>query len=200
MKVAIVLNSGKKIKRAVSADKVICADGGIRCYDGTPDVFVGDFDSYLGEVADDVVVVKHNPHKDATDGTLSLEYAVEKLGADEIVLYGVTGGREDHVLGNYSLLAYAKKLGANAVAHDDGLDLYFADGDLSFSAKSGDLVSIVPFDGECVVAHSVGLEYPLENLTLTSYDTRGISNVAEGEVKLEVKSGKALVFHYVSED
>lgn len=198
MKVAIVLNSGKKVRRTVSADKVICADGGVLYYDGTPDVFIGDFDSYKGEVAKSVTVVQHNPHKDATDGTLSVEYAVDVLGADEIVLYGVTGGREDHVLGNYTLLAFAQKLGAKAVAEEDGLDLYLASGDFSFVAKEGEIVSVIPYGGECVVARSEGLEYPLENLTLTPCDTRGISNVAEGNVRLEFEKGKALVFHHLN--
>lgn len=198
MKVAIVLNAGKKVNRKISADKVICADGGILFYDGTPDVFIGDFDSYQGEIVDGVTVVKHNPHKNDTDGTLSVEYAVDVLGADEIEIYGATGGREDHVMGNYSLLALANKLGVKAVAREDGLDLFVADGEVSFSAVKGETVSIIPWGCECTVARSSGLEYTLENLTLTPYDTRGISNVAEGDVHLEIVKGRALIFHHLT--
>lgn len=197
MKVAIVLNAGKKVNREIVADKVICADGGLLCYDGVPDVFIGDFDSFEGSIPSGVEIIEHNPHKNATDGTLSVEYAIDNLGADAIEIFGVTGGREDHVLGNYTLLALANKRGVKAVAKDDGLDVFVADGKCEFSAAAGELVSIIPYGGECRVAHSTGLEYPLENLTLTPYDTRGVSNVAEGDVSLEFITGKALIFHYV---
>lgn len=196
MKVAIVLNSGKKAVRGIVADKVICADGGCLCYDGIPDVFIGDCDSFSGAIPSGVKIIKHNPHKNATDGTLSVEYAIENLGADEIEIFGVTGGREDHVLGNFTLLALANERGVKAVAKDDGLDMFITSSECKFSASAGELISIIPYGGECVVAHSTGLEYPLENLTLTPYDTRGISNVAEGDVSLEIKTGKALIFHY----
>lgn len=72
---------------------------------------VGDFDSLTAtELA---ALTKHletndvhrfPPEKDFTDGQLAIKYA-DQMGADEIYLYGATGGRMDHLLANLTFPA-----------------------------------------------------------------------------------------------
>ncbi|QBO37510.1 thiamine diphosphokinase [Periweissella cryptocerci] len=71
----------------------------------TPKVAVGDFDSlsetereWLTTQVQDIRRVK--PEKDETDLELALTIAQNEYQADEIVIYGATGGRIDHLLSN----------------------------------------------------------------------------------------------------
>lgn len=194
MKVAIFLNSGKKADCFQGADKVVCADGGMAFCPVKPHLLVGDFDS-LSTPPTDVEVLRHNPKKNDTDGTLAVKSAVEKFGATDIDLYGVFGGRQDHVLGNLTLLALADSLGAKARAVESDFVVHYEKGSAIFKTKKGAILSILPYGGSATVTDSQGLEYPLDNLTLTPLDTRGVSNVATDEnVHIKVTDGAVLVF------
>ncbi len=194
MKAAIFLNSGKNVTLPIEADIIICADGGYLTCPVKPNVIIGDFDS-LSEIPD-VKIIRHNPEKNYTDGETCVEYAKQK-GATEIEFYGVLGGRYDHVLGNFANMAYADKLGIKAIAKEENLTIYFANGDFSFKTKKDCIVSVIPYGGDALVAHSENLYYPLENLLLKTDASRGISNVSQADLAmLNFASGSALVFVY----
>ncbi len=196
MKIAIFLNNGKECTHFDGADKVICADGGFSVCPVKPDVLVGDFDS-IDIVPDGIEIVRHNPRKNDTDGTLAVNYAIEQLSAAEIDLYGVFGGRNDHVLGNLTLLSLGESLGAKTVAKEQDVVVHLAKGKTKLEVTKGKIVSIIPYGGRATVTSSTGLDYPLENLTLTSLDTRGISNVATAStISFDVTDGAVLVFCY----
>ncbi len=199
MKVAIILNSGRPPAREVQADKIICCDGGINYYEGRLDILLGDFDSITRPQPENVGIVRHDPHKNASDGELAVYHAIDIMKADSIVFYGVTGGRYDHMLGNFAIMSLASEMGAKEVkAEEEDVDIYFAKGDFRFDSRKGDLISVVPYGAEAFVKTYKNLEYPLENLLLTTEDTRGISNVSQGgRVRLDIETGKALVFHYL---
>lgn len=196
MKAAVILNCGRKITRAVTADFVICADGGVNCSPVRPDYFVGDFDS-AASAPDGVPVLRHDSHKNFTDGESATHFAKEK-GADEIVYYGVTGGRYDHTLGNLAVMALADKLGMRARAEEEDSDIFCVSArlnpDFSLDVAVGDTLSVIPHGGNATVTDSDGLEYPLHNLTLTPCDTRGVSNRATSpHIKLHVTDGLVFV-------
>lgn len=197
MVVAIFLNSGIRTDRIIRADKVLCADGGLAVCPVKPDVLLGDGDSLTCAIPEGVTVIRHNPHKNDTDGTLAVRYAVDVLHATEIDLYGVLGGRYDHTLGNFTLLSLAHSLGVKCTARESGLDIIYATGKFELDTEIGDLISVIPYGGDAFVKNYSGLEYPLINLRLTPIDTRGISNVATSKkITLDVVEGDALVFHY----
>lgn len=196
MKIAIVLNSGTPVTGKIDADKTICADGGLRYCPVRPDYLVGDLDS-LGEAPEGIPLLKHDSHKNFTDGESAVYFAKE-LGADEVVFYGVTGGRYDHFLGNLAVMSLAMKLGMRSVALDASTEIYGVSAKLnpefSFGADVGETFSIVPHGGDATVTAARGVEYPLENLTLTGCDTRGISNVALApRVSFTLLSGEVFV-------
>jgi len=192
---AIVLN-GESIEVDINDTFVICADGGANILKSRkPDIILGDGDS-LNIIPKDVEFVKFPIEKNETDGEICIEYAVKK-GYKNLNLYGVLGGRTDHILGNFALLAYADKLGAKAVAREKGLDIYFAKGEFKLATNKNDTISVVPFGGIIVVEHSVNLHYPLENLCIEPYQSRGISNLAtSNSITLNFSVGEAIVFHY----
>lgn len=135
MKVAIILNCGEQIKRKINADKVIACDGGYNVCPVEPDVILGDFDSLQKPEGVDIPIVEHDTHKNASDGELAVYYAKEQFQADEIVLFGVTGGRVDHVLCNLAIMRLASTLGMKVKAEEDGLDIHYVEGEFDMPTQ-----------------------------------------------------------------
>ncbi|MBR6750670.1 MAG: thiamine diphosphokinase [Clostridia bacterium] len=196
METAIVLNS-PSISREITETHVICADGGYKnLRDVKPSVIVGDMDS-ISHLPNDIKLIKLPTEKNLSDGEFAVRYAHEN-GFSKIVLYGILGGRIDHVLCNLALMKLANSLGLDVVAKEDGLNVHFVNGECDLSVKKGTTISILPYAGEAIVTSSQGLYYPLENLTLTTSDTRGLSNVATAEkIHFSVTKGDVLVFQYI---
>lgn len=198
MKTAIILNCGTPIVRKIKADKIICCDGGYNYCPEPPDVILGDFDSLTLPEDVTATVITHDPHKNASDGELAVYYAHDELQSDEIVFYGVLGGRYDHTLCNFAIMKLACDLGMSVKAEEDGLDLYYVRGEFDLATQKGETISILPYGGNAIVTDSINLEYPLEDLMLTGSDSRGLSNVSlGGKVHINVKYGGVLVFRYI---
>lgn len=192
MEFALVLNT-PELNVEVTETNIIAADGGYRHVDNKP-VFavIGDFDT-LGYVPDNVPTVSHPTDKDQTDGELALEF-IKNVGGHSVTIYGATGGKLEHVLGNVNLLAFANSIGLKAKILDENLEAYFTSDSISISGGVGDNISIFAFGGEVEFEKSSGLKYPLDNLKILPHSSLGISNrVTEGKVEIKVKSGKALV-------
>jgi len=197
MKVALILKS-PEFNDVVTEENVIYADAGYKFAQkiGKKNVLgvVGDFDS-LGAPPKGQNIINLNVEKNYTDGERALRYAVE-LGAKEIVIYGAYGGKIEHILGNIALLKIADNLGVKAVIKEGDNFTELIKDKTIISAKKESVLSLIPYGGDCVFKRSFGLYYPLENLTLTSADTRGISNVVKADsVELDIISGNALVIY-----
>lgn len=197
MKTAVILNC-PELKDDIKESAVIYADGAYRFKDRFKDkktvAVVGDFDS-LGYVPNGDDVLRLEPEKDLTDGERAIRLACEE-GIKEVTIYGAYGGKTEHILGNIALLKVAKNLGIKAEIKDGAFSTELIDGVWSKKMKKGGALSLIPYGGDCAFVHSDGLYYPLDGLTLTVGDTRGISNVAVAEnVVLEVMSGEALVVY-----
>lgn len=159
---------------------------------------VGDFDSVDKQsLPEGIRLVLHPVEKNQTDGELALHYAAA-TGAESVVIYGVLGGKIEHVLCNLALLKLADSLGMKAIAKEPSLTIRYAEGIVCLKTRIGDSVSILPFGGAATVTDSKGLYYPLESLTLLPDDTRGVSNKATAEeISVNIVSGGCLIFHYV---
>lgn len=75
-----------------------------------PVTAIGDYDSLTPAERRQVEHTVHDvryaqPEKDDTDSELALQIAFEDLRADEVTIFGATGGRLDHLLVNLWLLA-----------------------------------------------------------------------------------------------
>ena len=196
MKIAVYLNSTTPFAPPEKCDKVICCDGAYDRCPVRPDYFVGDGDS-VSAFPDDIPTLRHDSHKDFTDGE-SAVYFARDLGADEIVFYGVTGGRYDHTLGNLAAMHLALDLGMKTRAVEPDCEIAGLCPSLTphFRATTGKGVtfSVIPHGGSAVITDAEGTEYPLDNLTLTPKDTRGISNVTvRDEISFNVKAGTAFL-------
>ena len=151
-----------------SASRVICCDGAARslvAYGREPDRIVGDLDSLSNEFKKRFADrIEHVSEQESNDLSKAFRYC-ESQGYDTIVILGATGKREDHTLGNLSLLSlYAEQLPDIKIVTDYG---YFtvAKKSGSFASFPGMQVSIVPLTGNAVVS-AEGLKYPMQKLHL----------------------------------
>lgn len=194
-KAALILSQG--FARYLGAPYVIVADAGyLRAKERglSPDLAVGDFDS-LGFCPEDVEVVTVPAQKDFSDGELGVRVAALR-GIDQLDIYGAAGGRPDHFLFNLHLLKIAHDLGVKAVIRGDDFDVYYTESNFLLAAKTGDYLSIVPFDGNAHILKATGLKYPADGVTLTKKDTRGLSNECTSDkVFVSLAEGSALLIH-----
>lgn len=185
---------GEYIRRYVRADDyVICADSG---YDRAaefgiePDIIIGDMDSVHADTENKKRVV-YPTHKDCTDGELTVIYAREH-GFDEVLMFGMIGSRADHTLANISLLK--QLIGVNAVIIDEKNEIRCTDGTVELCGNKGDIVSLIPFEGDCTDVSNEGLEYPLSHATVKSGTSLGVSNVMTGKkCRITIGKGKAFI-------
>ena len=197
MQVAIILKA-PNLDCVVQEQNVIYADGAYKFADriGEKNVLavVGDFDS-IESVPKNEKILSLEVEKNFTDGERAVRLAKE-CGATNIVIYGAYGGKIEHILGNIALLKIAKDIGLDATIKDANGYTRLIDGKTKLNVKKDSTLSLIPYGGACEFIKSENLYYPLDNLTLTPSDTRGISNVATAnQVYIEIKQGLALVIY-----
>ena len=198
MAVAIILKA-PEFNDTVTEKKVIYADAAYEFADRFKDKIVlgvvGDFDS-LGYEPKEEKIIRLNEEKNFTDGERAVNFAKE-CGEKEIVIYGAYGGKIEHILGNIALLKIAKENGLKAkIKFKDCITELLCEGKHRFTVKEKSKVSLIPYGGNCVFGRSEGLYYPLDSLTLTPADTRGISNVAvNSETVFDILKGETLIIY-----
>ena len=195
MKIAVLGNGywdpvwGKRILE--DADYLICADGGAAhaLESGrTPEMLVGDMDSVtaavLKQCADSGCIIRSFPcEKDQTDLELAL-YEAEKQaalsGEKDIWLYGATGGRIDHLLGNIALLlAFARK-GYRVWMEDACHVIWVARDGEKIRGEATQRLSLFALSEQARIT-TEGLYYPLKQDVLRQDSPLGLSNVFLGE-------------------
>ena len=194
MKCVLVLN-GEFSNDYVFADNlfVIACDGAykeLKKRQIKADLVLGDFDS-LGYIPQGAEVFP--AEKDMTDGEIGL-YKAAELGFKEVDVICFGGKREDHFLGNLSLLIKAAETGLKATAYtNNSVIRYLVKGVHEYDFAPMTTVSLFSFCG-CYVRSSEGLKYPYNKVRLDNDNTLGISNVAlSGKVKIEIVEGGAFL-------
>jgi thiamine pyrophosphokinase len=184
-------------------DLVIAADGGARHAERLGraiDRWVGDADSIGEETlerlrAAGVAIERHPVDKDETDAELAVRAAAADDAARITILGALGGARLDHELGNVRLLAMPDMRGRSVALLDAAARVRLVGpGRVDLGGRIGDLVSLLPFDGDAVGITTRGLRYPLRDEPLVAGPARGLSNVrVAGDASLEVRSGRLLV-------
>jgi thiamine pyrophosphokinase len=170
--------------RLAGSRPVVAADGGAEtalAVGLTPDVVVGDLDSLDERVAAQlaergVPFARYSRDKDATDGQLAIEHALEHGGAGPLLLVGFLGGaRLDQLVANLELLV---SLPSQAVLLDERNEarLLRAGESLRWTPEADELISLVPFGEDAVGVSTEGLRWPLADVRLPLGSTRGVSN------------------------
>jgi thiamine pyrophosphokinase len=140
-----------------------------------------------------IPLIFHPSRKNQTDTELCIEFAIEK-GVTTITLLGVTGHRLDHTLANIFLL---RKLSARKIRSriiDANNEIYLVTDHLQLTGNKNDLLSVLPISETVTGVTLTGLEYPLENATISLGSSLGISNYfKETQVTISISTGILLV-------
>lgn len=198
---AVVLANGEypsaplPLKVLEEASFVICCDGGADEYirrGHVPDVIIGDGDSLSEENRRRYSDILHRiSDQETNDQTKAVDYLLAQ-GKSRITIVGATGKREDHTLGNISLLIDYMRAGADVhMITDYGIFIPCRD-TCTFPCHPGQQVSIINFTA-CGL-HGKGLVYPLSDFTnwwqgtLNECTDREFTIEAQGEYLLFINS------------
>ena len=130
---------------------VVCCDGAARHWPQC-DAIVGDGDSVPEALRDRLIQIEEQEDNDLTKAT---RYCLSK-GMKRIVYLGTTGKREDHTLGNISLIVrYVQEMGIEPLLATDYGWFVVAEGESTFESFKGQQVSI--FNMSCNALSSEGL-------------------------------------------
>ena len=130
---------------------VVCCDGAARHWPQC-DAIIGDGDSVPEDLRDRLIQIEEQEDNDLTKAT---RYCLSK-GMKRIVYLGTTGKREDHTLGNISLIVrYVQEMGIEPLLATDYGWFVVAEGESTFASFKGQQVSI--FNMTCNALSSEGL-------------------------------------------
>jgi thiamine pyrophosphokinase len=195
---AVILANGEypshptPLQALKEAPFLVCCDGGADEYierGGVPNAIVGDGDS-LSETNRRrfAHLIHYMPDQETNDQTKSVHYLLS-LGKQHITIVGATGKREDHTLGNISLLIEYMRMGAKVkMLTDYGVFLPCRD-TMSFPSHKGQQVSIFNFTARHL--HADGLMYPISDFTSW---WQGTLNEASADTFTIHAEGEYLIF------
>ena len=176
---------------------VVCCDGAANAYlhfGKRPAAIVGDGDSLLPEIKERYA---HLIHREAEQDTNDLSKAFRfclSQGRRDITIMGATGKREDHTLGNISLLIDYMRTGAHVrMLTDYGIFIPCHD-TCSFPSQPGQQISIINFG-----AHNLrgeGLVYPLSDFTNWWQGT--LNESTETEFTIHAEGEYLVIMNYLS--
>ena len=181
------------------APYVVCCDGAANEYiarGNTPDLIVGDGDSLSKENRERYVHLLHRiSEQEFNDLTKTMKHLLAQ-GRRRIAILGATGRREDHTLGNISLLIEYMRMGADVrMFTDHGVFIPCKD-TRTFPCRPDQQVSIFNFTARDLKAD--GLAYPIYDFTNW---WQGTLNACTGtEFTIEAKGEYLVYLNFCSAD
>jgi thiamine pyrophosphokinase len=188
-------------------DFIIAADGGTRhvlALGRVPNVIIGDLDSLNVEPFDrlragsstlNAEIIRFPADKNETDLELAIAHALN-LHPEQVLIIAALGGRLDQTLGNITLISDLRP-STFGLRLDDGIEeVFFCHDQCEIHGAVGDLVSLIPWQGEVTGVATENLKWALRSETLFPNKTRGISNEMLGDTAtVQIQSGSLLVVH-----
>lgn len=147
-------------------ERVVCCDGAANEFltrGLCPWRVIGDCDSLSDEAAKAFGdIIRKNPDQETNDQTKAVEYLMQK-GVNRMAIVAATGRREDHTLGNVSLLIEYMRQGLEVRIYTDYGVFIPCRNNCSFDCNVGALISIFSFGTHGMTAE--GLKYPIRDFT-----------------------------------
>ena len=211
MATAVIVGNGQFPKKEYplylleSADYVVCCDGALDTYlrhfrNRTlrrPDVVIGDMDSLSKKAAakfSDIAV--RIEEQETNDQSKAFHYILEHFpDVDTIHILGATGKREDHTIGNLSLLMeYARELGGQGGAAggravfvdivSDWSSAFAITDTFDLNIGEGRSISIICPDNSLKIK-SKGLVWPTDNVVFDNLWKATLNRAATDCIRLE---------------
>lgn len=178
------------------AEKRICCDGAadkLIAFGLSPHVIIGDLDSLSKEarIQYESVLIQEDD-QESNDLTKAVRYCTEQ-GYPSVSILGATGLREDHTLGNISLM----------LEHFSGIDVQIlSDYGIFFLVQSGERIesyvgekiSIFSVDNR-VRVNATGLKFPLKDLQLFNWYTASLNEAIADHFILNFESDLPLIVY-----
>ena len=175
-----------------NAPYVVCCDGAADRYIATghvPDAIVGDGDSISAYNRTKYATRLHIvAEQETNDQTKAVRFLLEQ-GKRRIAIVGATGRREDHTIGNISLLIEYARAGAQVRSFTDHGVFIPCNGDTTLKCRKGQQVSIFSITAKNLSAE--GLLYPIYDFTNW---WQGTLNECTGEQFTIYAEGEYLLF------
>lgn len=176
-----------------NAEYVVCCDGAINNLSKThiiPNAIVGDCDSLSEENNQRFADIIHRiGEQETNDLTKAVHFCIQQ-GRKDITILGATGKREDHTIGNISLLCdYMKDVEVKMVT-DYGV-FNAIEKPSVFESIKGQQVSLFCIEQSPV--NSRNLVYPLKDHTLTNWWQGTLNEAMSDEFTIETY-GKTIVY------
>ncbi|MGL4570962.1 MAG: thiamine diphosphokinase [Clostridium sp.] len=165
-----------------------------------PNLILGDFDSINKEVLSffensNVKIEKFNSEKDYTDTDLGYRRAIG-VNPSEVIMFGVTGSRIDHMLGNIGILLKGLKDNVKITIIDDNNKMFIVNENSTIKKEVG---SVISFHALSDVVKNLTIKngkYPLNNYDMTLLEPRAICNeFLDEDILIEFDSGNILVLY-----
>lgn len=180
------------VQDLLSADYVVCCDGAAERFlaEGhIPDAIIGDGDSLPPALKMRYRQLFIHEAEQATNDLSKAFRLLMRRGSKTIRIFGATGKREDHTLGNISLLMdYMDQCPDIRMLTDHGIFIP-CNGSNTFSCKPGVQVSVFNFG--CNLLTCKGLAYPVRPFTNWWQGT--LNECTAGTFSIEA-DGKYLVY------
>jgi thiamine pyrophosphokinase len=197
----VVLGNGTFPKHPIAlsilknAETIICCDGAANeliANGMVPSIIIGDMDSVspenLFKYKDIIIQIAE---QDTNDQTKAIEWTIKK-GYTDVVILGATGKREDHTIGNISLLCnYADRIKVCSVSNYGIFTPVLQS--MNFISFKGQQVSIFSLKPDIEIS-SENLKYPLEGLSLKSWWMGTLNESMGNSFTLNFKHGELIVF------
>lgn len=175
------------------ASFIVCCDGAVNEFieiGGKPNAIVGDCDSISKEnIVRFADILYPNNDQETNDLTKSVQFCVDK-GMKDITIVGGTGKREDHTLGNISLLAEYVHI-ANVIMATNWGVFTPINTTTQFKSFIGEQVSIFSIDHTRV--SSQNLKYPLSNRILSNWWEGSLNESLDESFTIQT-AGRIIVF------
>ena len=182
------------------SDFIIAADRGYeRCLQMNvkPHLLLGDFDSYNGDMDETIPVLEYPVEKDDTDSMLAVRRGLQ-AGCDRFLIYGsLDGPRLDHTVANFQTLQFLADHGAKGfLVGKTHIVTLLQNGKLCFPKEATGILSVFCMGKDAHGVTLTGLQYPLEDGTLTAGFPLGASNHFIGqEAAVSVSDGSLLLIY-----
>ena len=175
---------------------VICADRGYEYAQSLgiePDLIMGDFDS-ASRRPEGSKVLTFPVEKDDTDTMLAAKEGLAR-GCTRFMIFGATGGRIDHLIGNIQTLALLLENGATgAIAAENDHIRLLSPGEYVFPKVPGFSLSFFAYTKTVEGFTVSGTKYCAQDQVITDHSTYSMSNmITEDRARLSFAKGILLM-------
>lgn len=179
-----------------AADLLICCDGAadkLIAYGLSPQVIIGDLDSLSGDIKKEYAsILIQSDDQESNDLTKAVSYCIDR-GYTRATILGATGIREDHSLGNISLmLEYYPRIEVQIIS-DYGM-FFLVRSDEQVKSFIGEKISVFSIDNRVCVT-SRGLKYPLKDLQLSNWYKATLNEAMGDSFSLQFESGTPVIVY-----